>query len=143
LPGCTSVEDIEKIAKRMEDLQKRLETIENLIPLASELLHISERLNIPLNLYYDQIKRMIVLNGLKDAAPGIEKDDMLKSIIQSLLKKPESNISEITSMVKSIRGTASRRIVSERLERLEKIGIVRYKVGQNNEKLYSLCSSGF
>ncbi len=141
MPRCTSVEEIEKIAKRMEDLQKRLQTIEDLIPLASELLQLSERLNIPLNLYRDQIKRMVILNGLKDNAPHIEKDEISKLIIQALLKKKSSNISGITATVKSFRGKASRRIISERLSKLEELGIVECKTGQNNEKLYKLRTS--
>jgi DNA-binding HxlR family transcriptional regulator len=132
------MEEIKRVSRRIEELQKRLDAIESIIPLASELVRMSERLNIPLNLYHNQIKQLVLLNGLRERAPLIEKDELSRLIIQSLLSRPGSNISQLTASVKSWRGTASRRIVAQRLGELERLGIVRHRTGQNNEKQYSL-----
>ncbi len=125
------------IEERFEELQERLEKIEKTIPLAYDLVHLSERLNIPLNLYHDQVRQMVVLNGLMKKVPEIEKDDLCKVIIQSLVKG-EANISQLTARVRAVRGKASRRIIADRLEHLEKLFIVEHHMGGNNEKVYKL-----
>ena len=55
--------------------------------------------------------------------PGL-RDDISRHIVTALFDKPDRNISEITDAVKGKRGTASRRIVRERLQELERQGIV-------------------
>ena len=55
--------------------------------------------------------------------PGL-KDDISRHIVVALFDRPDRNISQITEAVKGKRGTASRRIVRERLEDLERQGIV-------------------
>ncbi len=55
--------------------------------------------------------------------PGL-KDDISKAILTSLFEKSDRNISQITEAVKGKRGTASRRIVRERLQELVKQGVV-------------------
>src|SRR2546421_6671061 len=55
--------------------------------------------------------------------PGL-KDDISRHIVVALFDRPDRNISQIPEAVKRKRGTASRRIVRERLEDLERQGIV-------------------
>ncbi len=55
--------------------------------------------------------------------PGL-KDDISKHIVSVLMDHGDRNISQITDAVKGKRGTASRRIVRERLEDLETQGVV-------------------
>ncbi len=131
---------IEEISRRMERLQEKLEAIEEAIPLASELMELSKRMNLPINLYSGQLKQLIILNSLKDSLPGIEKDDISKGIIHALVESREMNISQISRKVRSLRGKASRRIISERLETLEDAGIVERFSGPNNEKKFRLRS---
>lgn len=128
----------ERLEARFARLQKRLEAIESAIPLASELVSLGERLNIPLNIYQTQLKQFVVLSGLAQKIPGIGTDEMSKAILQSLLEKEDANISHITRTMLRLRGKASRRIVAERLEKLESLGIVAHRRGRNNEKLYRL-----
>jgi hypothetical protein len=131
---------VEKLAERLEKLQKRLETVEKTVPLAYELVSLSERLNIPLNLYRDQLRQLVVLNGIREFAPSVEKDEISRLIIQCLLSKAGMNITNVTERVRSMRGKASRRIIAQRLKSLGKIGIVESFPGANNEKLYRLRS---
>ena len=55
--------------------------------------------------------------------PGL-KDDISKAILTALFEKGDRNISQITEAVKAKRGTASRRIVRERLHDLVERGVV-------------------
>ena len=55
--------------------------------------------------------------------PGL-KDDISKAILSALFEKGDRNISQITEAVKGKRGTASRRIVRERLQGLVEQGVV-------------------
>ncbi len=55
--------------------------------------------------------------------PGL-KDDISKAILTALFEKGDRNISQITEAVKAKRGTASRRIVRERLQDLLKEGVI-------------------
>jgi DNA-binding transcriptional ArsR family regulator len=71
-----------------------------------------------LDLYarYGKVSPDLVIPGLKD--------DISRHIVVALFDRPDRNISQITEAVKGKRGTASRRIVRERLEDLERQGIV-------------------
>lgn len=55
--------------------------------------------------------------------PGL-KDPISKEIVKALFEKGDRNISQITEAVKARRGTASRRIVREKLESLIAQGTV-------------------
>src|SRR2546426_5028772 len=55
--------------------------------------------------------------------PGL-KDDISRHIVVALFDRPDRNISQITEAVKRKRGTASRRIVRQRLQDLQRDGIV-------------------
>jgi DNA-binding transcriptional ArsR family regulator len=55
--------------------------------------------------------------------PGM-KDDISKAILTVLFERGDRNVSQITEAVKAKRGTASRRIVRERLHVLVKEGVV-------------------
>src|SRR5712691_930137 len=55
--------------------------------------------------------------------PGL-KDDISKHIVTALFEKGDRNISQITEAVKGKRGTASRRIVRERIQELEEQGVL-------------------
>src|SRR2546428_5865310 len=55
--------------------------------------------------------------------PGL-KDDISKHIVTALFEKGDRNISQVTEAVKGKRGTASRRIVRERIQELEEKGVL-------------------
>jgi DNA-binding transcriptional ArsR family regulator len=58
------------------------------------------------------------------AIPGL-KDPISRDIVNALFQKGGQNISEITEAVRARRGTASRRIVRDKLAELGRDGIVR------------------
>jgi len=53
------------------------------------------------------------------------KDPISKDIIRVLLERSNQNISQITELVRSKRGTASRRIIREKLQYLEEKNIIQ------------------
>ena len=57
------------------------------------------------------------------AVPGL-RDPMSRDIVNALFQKDGQNISEITEALRARRGSASRRIVRERLAALERDGVV-------------------
>ena len=65
---------------------------------------------------YGSVSPEIVVPGLKDP--------ISKEIVKALFDKGERNISQLTEAVKARRGTASRRIVRDRLEALVADGVV-------------------
>ena len=67
------------------------------------------------------------------------KDPISKEIVRVLLERPEQNVSQITDPVKSRRGTASRRIIREKLVDLEKKNIIQ-KQQRGSRSVYSLTA---
>jgi len=55
------------------------------------------------------------------------KDPISREIVRVLLDRSDQNISQITELVRIKRGTASRRIIREKIQRLEEKNIVQKK----------------
>jgi DNA-binding HxlR family transcriptional regulator len=53
------------------------------------------------------------------------KDSISRDIVRVLLERPDQNISQLTELVRNKRGTASRRIIREKLKELEEKNIVK------------------
>ncbi|OGS56667.1 MAG: hypothetical protein A3K60_01430 [Euryarchaeota archaeon RBG_19FT_COMBO_56_21] len=68
--------------------------------------------------------------------PGI-KDPISRDIVKVLFERDGQNISQITDKLKDMRGTASRRIVRERLKLLEEKGVLKGR-GSPRSKEYWL-----
>lgn len=85
-----------------------------------------------LDLYqkFGSVSPEIVLPGLKDP--------IAKEIVKALFEKGDRNISQITDAVKARRGTASRRIVREKLEALEEGGVV-VAAGEGKIRTFSIA----
>jgi len=65
------------------------------------------------------------------------KDPISKEIIQVLMDKKEQNISQITELVRNKRGTASRRIIREKVNDLTSKKIIQ-KQQKGSLNVYSL-----
>ncbi len=115
-------DDVRELRKQVEALREALgkvaEPYRELAAFVDQLQGIARGYFRLLDLYakHGSVSPEIVVPGLKD--------DISKAIVTCLFEKSDRNISQITESVKAKRGTASRRIVRERLHELVKEGVV-------------------
>jgi DNA-binding transcriptional ArsR family regulator len=111
-------EEIRRLNNRISELEKMLSTM--MQPL--------RRFQDTTSNYF-KIIRLLLEHG--SIAPDIVipeiKDTISKEIIQVLMDKKEQNISQITELVRNKRGTASRRIIREKLNELTEKNIITKK----------------
>ncbi len=62
---------------------------------------------------------------LVERFPHLKYDDISKSILAALERKERLNISQLTEQVRKERGSASRRIVRERVDKMIEEGIIQ------------------
>ena len=109
-------EEIKKLNRRIGELEKVLSTI--IEPL--------QKVNRVTQNYMRLIGLLIDRGGLTpDMILPDVKDSISKDIVRVLLERSNQNISQITELVRSKRGTASRRIIREKLQYLEEKNIIQ------------------
>ncbi len=119
------------LKKEVKELNKRISDLEKML---SEVIS-------PLRDVGKTTQRYLKITGLILEHGGLTpdlilpelKDQISREIVRVLLDHQDQNISEITELVRSKRGTASRRIIRERLKELENSDIVKK---QMKGKLY-------
>jgi len=95
-----------------------LEQITNMLKIVTNALQISQA---PFTLFSHT---RTLTQRLLHRYPNLKFDDISKAIIKALERKEQLNLSQLTEEVRKERGSASRRIVRERVEKLISDGIV-------------------
>ena len=121
--------EIKELNKRINDLEKMLSEV------ISPLRDVSKTTQ-----KYLKITSLILEHGglTPDMILPEIKDHISKEIVRVLIDHQDQNISEITELVRSKRGTASRRIIRQRLKELEEKEIIKKQI---KGKLYTYTLS--
>ena len=114
--------DVRELRKQVEALREALgkitEPYQEIASYLDKLQGLASGYFRLLDLYtkYGAVSPDLVIPGLKD--------DISRHIVSALFENADRNISQITKAIKGKRGTASRRIVRERVQDLESKGVL-------------------
>jgi len=136
-----STSNAEELSKKLDQIIRRLDFLEKLIAEKPEYEGVAAALGLTrlgIGMYGEPLK---VASRLKNAEKylrqkPISQDDILRYIIQALAVKGPLNISAITRQVATMRGKASRRIIRERVKKLQQLGVLLR--GQGKAPTYEL-----
>ena len=107
-----------ELSKELKALNQRIDELETIL---KKIVEPFQEMRKSTTNYFRIVGLLLEHGGLTpDTLFSEIKDPIEKTIIQVLAQKRELNISQITENVRSRRGTASRRIIREKLRNLEK-----------------------
>jgi len=110
------------LAEEVKELNKRIAELEKMI---SVLVQPLQRVQTTTSNYLKVVQLLLEHGGLTpDLILPEVKDPISKEIVRVLLDKNEQNVSQITELVRSKRGTASRRIIREKIHELTKKNVI-------------------
>lgn len=115
--------------KKLDQILRRLDLLEELIVEKPEFEGFTAALQLPrvgIGMYGEPLKIAARLQSAQAYLKQylIAQDEIARCIIQALAVKGALNISAITRQVTSMRGKASRRIVRERVIKLQNQGVL-------------------
>ena len=113
------------LTDEIKELNKRMSELERMLSL---LIQPFQKVQDTTSNYLKILQLSLEHGGLTpDLILPEVKDPISKEIVRALLDRSEQNISQITELVRSKRGTASRRIVREKVNELTEKNIIQKK----------------
>ena len=124
-----------------EEIQRLNDRISELERMLTSMLRPLQQIQSGTGQYLRLLQLAMEHGGLSpDMVVPKAKDPIAREIIRALLDRSEQNISEITERVRNNRGTASRRIIRERM-----VDLVEKKIVEKTQKgqlyVYSLSEN--
>jgi len=127
--------DKDNLSDEIKSLNKRIDELETML---RAVIQPFQEIGKSTSNYIRLIGIMLEHGGLTpDTILSDLKDPIEKDIIRVLTQKKDLNISQITDNVRSQRGTASRRIIREKLKNLETKNMV-YSQQKGSRIVYNL-----
>ena len=127
--------DKDNLSDEIKSLNKRIDELETML---RAVIQPFQEIGKSTSNYIRLIGIMLEHGGLTpDTILSDLKDSIEKDIIRVLTQKKDLNISQITDNVRSTRGTASRRIIREKLKNLETKNMV-YSQQKVSRVVYNL-----
>ncbi|MGQ9479616.1 MAG: hypothetical protein ACUVQ0_06375 [Thermoproteota archaeon] len=111
-------EELRKEKELNREILRELTVVRNLLTLSSDA--------------YKASKKIVVLSR------SLSAGSLARDIAEILLTDGPLNISQLTGILRNIRGRASRKTVAKNLEELRKMGIVDLTEGKKSEKLFKI-----
>lgn len=134
----SSDDPLKRVESLLEHVIKRLERLEELLTnVSSDPTH-SVALELVLTFSMPVHKALKMASDLVSMLRGVpEADPITRAVMEVLVSSGDGvSISELTRRVRRVRGTASRRVIADRLRALESKGIVTLKKSGNVTRVY-------
>ena len=131
--GLSSTKDsgdsIEELGRKLDQILRRLDLLEELLLEKPEYEGLTAALRLTrvgVGMYGEPLKIAARLKNAQEylQRKTIAQDDISRCIIQALAVKGALNISAITRQVTAMRGKASRRIIRERVKKLQEQSVL-------------------
>ncbi len=130
---------------KLEDISSRLARIERVLarlePEMGEFQQSTRLIRDGMDFYGNLFEMMGRFSGrqrLQKRYPILAKDEMSRLIVEALEPGNPLNISQLTVAVRRGRGTASRRIIRERVKQLQNLGIIQESHQDKKAMYYKL-----
>ncbi len=110
---------INNLQHKVSDSNPELKQMMNLLQILTSTLQISKA---PFSIISQTLS---LKDRIYDKFPDLKFDAISKTIVNVLDSKGRLNISQLTEQIRKERGSASRRIVRERVDKLIETGVIR------------------
>ncbi|MHA1115538.1 MAG: hypothetical protein ACTSRR_06500 [Candidatus Heimdallarchaeaceae archaeon] len=130
---------INELIQQVNSLKEQGQDIDNILNLLQVVVNTLQLSQAPFSVYR---KTKSLTQTIVEKNPFLKYDEISKAIISALERKGPLNISQLTEAVRKERGTASRRIIRERVDKLLSKGLLieddegfgrRIKINKDNE----------
>lgn len=112
---------INELMQQVNSLKEQGQDIDNILNLLQVVVNTLQLSQAPFSVYR---KTKSLTQKIVEKNPFLKYDEISRVIIKALERKGSMNLSQLTEAVRKERGTASRRIIRERVDKLLSKGLL-------------------